>query len=200
MNKYSDLLDKLEKCLSNLKQTTLAGPNYHMVNKLCSEWLKLNGYSVKEPIEYPNKIKNLNELISLFYILFQQHYPDYNVPFAGSGRDKKIAKLFIESRMLSDGISKHKAIEQCATLIETVFKHKELFNFDSPPNFGIFGQQNMGWVTTKAIDLLNKDLAKLQKARIEKMVEEQTALVEKTMKPLWTEEEIDKALERLKGD
>lgn len=200
MNKHYELLDKLEHCLADLKQTTLAGPNYNEVNDLCSEWLKLNGYSVKKPIEYPTKIKGLDDLISLFYLLFEKYYPEFSAPYNNTNRDRKIAKLFIETRMKADGISKAKALDQCATIIETLFKYRDDFNFDPAPSFGVFGQQNMSWITNKTLEYINKEREEIEERRAEMMADEQTARLEASgMQFGWSDEEIDEMHKRIGG-
>ena len=200
MNKHSELLNRLEKCLSNLKQTTLAGPNYKEVNELCVEWLKANGYSVKPPQQYPDKIKRLDDLISLFYLLFQKHYPNFSVPYNTLSQDRRLAKLFINSRMEASGLSKEKAMEECAAIIETFFKYKDRLNFESAPNFGVFGQQNMAWVTNRILEFMNAELKEIEEKKNEKLIAEHTARLEASGVQFgWTKNQLDEMYERIGG-
>jgi hypothetical protein len=195
VRKPNEILNDLEGVLRGLKQVTLTGPNFDSVDEYCTEWLKLRGYSVKASVGYPTAIKKHDDLITLFYSLFQKHYPNYSIPYGSSARDRKIMKLFVESRMSADCISKAKAMEQCATIIEVVFRNKEAFNFDPAPNIGIFGQQNMAWVTNKALGYINKELKEIEEKKVEKIIETQTAKIEKEfVEERWTESILDEIL------
>ena len=52
-------------------------------------------------------------------------------------------------------------------LIHTVLKHESDFNFNMPLTFSAFGQANCGWITDKAIQIMNKKKAKEDEYRAE---------------------------------
>lgn len=197
-NKCNEILDKLEHCLLNLKQTTLVGPNFNSVDELCVDWLKLRGYSVHSPKEYPSKITKSDDIISLFYLLFEKYYPGFNIPYNKTAHDRKLAKMFIESRMAADGISRDKALEQCASIVENFFRYKDKFEFEAAPNFGVFGQANMGWLTNRIVELMNKDMLELKEEKNERLVENQTEMIKNQIQSHWSSEELDKIYRRNK--
>lgn len=196
--KFNDILDDLEAVLVAAKQTTITGPNFDPIDNLCIEFLRERGYSVIKPTHYPLKVTKLDDIINLFYLLFNKHYPTFAAPYNSEARDRKIAKLFIESRMKADGISRTKALEQCAAIIETVFKNKDSFNFDPYPTFGVFGQQKLGWITEKALGFVNKDLEKFKEIETDKKIEAATIKLEESdMQIGWGDDVIDQLYNKI---
>jgi len=166
-----------EKILSELfdalNQETLI--REQLIEVKCKEYLRFLGYKIIEPIEpkYTN-VKNTKDLVQLFYALVDYHYPQAVGYYRNIKKDMKIAKDFVQSRMDASSITKKEALQECSLIIETLFKNSSEFNFDGPvSNFGIFGQQKMGWVTEKIIRIIhdkNKEQQRCLDERIEKEI------------------------------
>ena len=88
-------------------------------------FLKSKGYRVFEPMIYPFKCKNIEDLIKLFYILFKIKFNNLLVPYINKERDLAIAKAFVETRQAACDISYLEALNQCAQIIHTVFEKFE---------------------------------------------------------------------------
>ena len=194
-----EILDQMEACLSALKQTDIIGPNFNSIDDLCIEWLKDRHYSVRPPIGYPVKITKLDEIISMFYDFLSTAYQKHLLPPSNIMRDRAIAKAFIEKRMEADKISRKDAMQQCALIVQTVLRTPEVFKFETPPTFGIFGQAEMGWITERAIKIINEQITKDQKFAVEKAVDEMTESIEKNYKMGYSLEELAACQKKLEG-
>ncbi len=125
------------------------------MDKICTKYLRMRGLRVSEPLEPVNKASNIIELITSFYALRDRHYPEYIGMRNKKMVDESTAKNFIDARV-NTGISRKTAIQECASLIQMFFEHKDLFNFEEPITFSVFGQKYMGWVTEKLLKIYNK--------------------------------------------
>ena len=130
--------------------------NNSVIISLCAEYLKTRGYRViKSPEGNFSNVKKMDDLIHLFYGLLDYKFPSKVGRHRNNQRDRKIAKTFIESRMLSSGCDKEHALKECSLIIETVFSNFSRFNLTvNSMNFGIFGQKNLGWVTEVALGII----------------------------------------------
>ena len=178
----TEILDEMEKCLAALKQKDLIGPRFNWVDELCVEWLRYRSYSVRPPISYPVKITKSDEIISMFYGFLNNTYEKHLLPPSNIKRDRAIAKSFIEKRMEADKISRKDAMQQCAMIVRIVLKTPEVFKFETPPTFGIFGQAEMGWVTERAVKIINEQITKDNVIAAEKAIDEMTERIEKKYK------------------
>lgn len=147
--------------------------------KVCIEFLKGQGYSVRPPMGYPVKITKLDGLITMFYSHLRNIYEPHLLPYSNDKKDRAVAKAFVEGRVKADMISRNAALQQCALIIRTIFRHPEIFKFKTPPTFGILGQKEMGWITDRAIQLINKEIAKDKEISLERAVDEMTERIEK---------------------
>ena len=176
-------MDK-EQILSELSEAILHNSvvRDQIIEQRCVDYLRSCGYNVIKRIEPNHKnVKNSNDLVQFFYALVDCYYPSPIGYYRNLGKDRKIAKRFVESRMEMAGVDKETAVRQCAVIIEALFKHVNEFNFkDAPINFGIFGQESMGWVTEKLIQLILKEQKekreeyhrKLEKEILDKVLQE----------------------------
>lgn len=122
----------------------------------CKEFLTEYGYKVIEPVKYVYNINNIDGLIHLFHALSDAKHPELLNNYRNLAKDRKIASLFVKARMEASNINKEKARQECAEIIKTIFEYESEFNFNIPLTFGILGQKNCGWVTDKAIQIINK--------------------------------------------
>jgi len=167
----------------------------------CVEFLKCRGYKVSKPQQYINsKVKDLKDLVTLFYSLLDRKLDGTNYTMSYRNnltKDLTIAKRFVESRMEANGISRDVALKECANIIQTVFKHYNDFNFKYLISFSIFGQKKLGWITEKAIHILNNSLRGEVEDRAEAMRQE--ALAMQDMNSLGYQD-IDELLEKIETE
>jgi hypothetical protein len=126
----------------------------------CVRFLRHQGYRVGEPFNYKYKIVKLDDLISFFYTLLDSRHPEYVNVYRNAGRDRSIASSFIKNRVETTGVSEAIALKECAAIIETVFTYEKEFKFKTDVFFGMFGQANLSWVTSKAVEIMNKRITK----------------------------------------
>jgi hypothetical protein len=62
--------------------------------------------------------------------------------------------------MDAGNLNKKQALCECAEIINTVFDREDDFNFNLPLSFEMFGQQSAGWITKKAIYIMNSEKEK----------------------------------------
>lgn len=130
--------------------------NYDVLIDACKLFLIYKGYKVVGPVEYTYSVRKLDDLIHLFYALSDAKHPEFINNYRNLVRDRVLAKRFIESRMKISGVNKKEAMNECAEIIDTIFIHEKEFNFDTPLVFGMLGQKKLGWITEKAIQIINK--------------------------------------------
>jgi hypothetical protein len=129
--------------------------------KACKKFLIHMGYKVIDPIKYtyPN-IEKLDDLFYLFYALLEYNHPELVDAHRNMNRDRALAKRFLDSRMDAGNLNKKQALCECAEIINTVFDREDDFNFNLPLSFEMFGQQSAGWITKKAVDIMNSEKEK----------------------------------------
>lgn len=171
-----------------------ANPPLELLTNACVDYLRYKGFSVKEPLGYPHKVKDLAGLINFFYGLYKKCFTENLSPYRNDQQDLKIAKEFVDKRQEADGLSHKEALAQCATIIQTVFENIDDFNFTIPVTFGIFGQQKMGWVTAAAIGIMNEKITRASEMRSQQMVDEMVARMEKEGNLGWGEKILDELL------
>lgn len=144
------------------------------------EYLIEKGFRVEDPPEsYKFNITTLVELVNFFYQKMSRKYPDLKQIKRNFGRDRAIAKRFVDSRMES-GINRLRALNEAAELIEILFKYEEDFKFKYPvQSIGILGQKNLRWVTDKLERKWIEDKAR-EKARKLRTFNEQLEKAQET--------------------
>jgi len=179
---FDKFLGEMQRLLTASQQGDLFGNKKIFTDKsteVCVKFLKGQGYGVRPPMSYPVKITKLDEIISTFYSDLNNSYEKHLLPSSNKKRDRATAKAFIEKRMEADKISRYDAMQQCALIVKTVFRTPDVFKFETPPTFGIFGQAEMGWITERAIGIINDQITKDKLAATEKSVDEMTERIEK---------------------
>jgi len=182
---FDKFLGEMQRLIVSSQQGDLFGNKAALATKaekVCVAYLKGQGYSVGPPYEYPIEIESLDVLISTFYSFMRNIYPKQMWSYPNKKQDRAIAKAFVENRMAAGGIDRKTALKQCGLIVKVVFNRSDVFKFDSAPSFGIFGQGNMAWVTERAVQIINKELAKEEATRTERAVDKMTARIEKTYK------------------
>ena len=176
---FDKFLGEMQKLITASQQGDLFGNKDVFIDKsvrICEEFLKASGFSVRRPMNYPNKIKKPDDLIKLFYMLVEKNHEDYLSVSSNTSRDRAIAKAFVKHRIEDGNLDYNTALQQCGMIITQVFKRTDVFKFDTAPSFGIFGQGDMAWVTERAVQLINEDIKKekeiFHKQTIDRMTEE----------------------------
>jgi len=152
------LVEKISEAINERNQGALfdSVPDNAALNSACKDYLCYIGFKVIDPDIPKFHIEKLDDLIFLFYGLCDSNHPELINSYRNLGRDRKIMSLFIKARADASGYGISAAMNECATIIETVFEHEKEFNFTVPVSIGFFGQKKFGWVTDKAIQILNK--------------------------------------------
>lgn len=138
--------------------------------------LESNGYRVIK-IEDKNiyKIKNVKDLVEFFYSRLQFYNKGrrihYNVGSETYKNEMKLAKGFIKSRSTNKKETKATLIE-CAEIIDCVLKYEDLFSLSEPiHSFSIFGQDELKWITDRAISILNRENSEANEAELAFLLE-----------------------------
>ena len=155
----NDYIVNIRGAVSESDQTNLysKGETPQLV-MACIEYLKFKGYKVIQLPKGIDTVKSLDDLISFFYSILGRKHPGYVSDYRNIAENRAIAKRFVEARSKTSGISKKEALNECAEIIRTVFNNEYEFNFKHKITFRIFGQDKFGWVTDKAIQIINKNL------------------------------------------
>jgi hypothetical protein len=166
-----EFLHAIDKGLSEAQQGTLFNSQSVSLENACVDYLRHKEYSVRKPLMYPYEIKKLKDLPDLFHVLLSKYSEKAALIYRNEKQELKLSKSFVESIQKTDGLSKSTAMKRCATIIQIVFNNVERFNFTIPLTFGIFGQQNMSWVTELAIRILNEEINNQKELNVERKID-----------------------------
>jgi hypothetical protein len=125
-----------------------------------ASFLRDRGYIIISPsVISGSSIKCPGDLVDYFYSLLQFHNSGRNIHYTKTfKRDIRSAKNFIKNRQKISGASNKRILQECAAIVKCVVEHEEVFSSISPlHSFDCFGQENMKWVTDKAIGIINKE-------------------------------------------
>jgi hypothetical protein len=130
------------------------------------------GYKVSDPIFVNGGVKTLKDLRNYFYMRLWKKYPNRQAYHVDMGLDKELRlfKLFVESREVM-GLSRLNAIQECVAIIDIIFDHEDEFGFRDPIDVRVIGQGKAGWITRKAVFILNKKVQEAMHQKFNKMVE-----------------------------
>lgn len=180
------------------EQKTIFGYDCDSLVVACKELLKEKGYQVRNRLPDEVKIKSTEDLIHLFYNRLSRKLFNNTIDYRNPKmKDLATAKQFVESRMDVSDLGHLAALQECAEIIEVIFKHYEDFNFKYPINFGIFGQSKMAWVTEKAMSVINREKVREKDILVSKMQDEIEKEYGKEMET--SMDELDEIIARLEG-
>jgi len=178
-------------------QPTLFSTSDKGLEDACVAFLRSKGYRVAQPIEYRFKIKKLDDLIKFFYLLMDSKHPEYVNVYRNLKRDRAIAKRLVDNRMEATGYNKEVALTECGEIIATLFENEKEFKFNTEINFGMFGQATLGWVTEKAIKIMNERITKESELRVANKIDEiEKEYVDKDL----SEFDVDAILKRMEEE
>jgi len=181
VSKFSKDIKALQHALDTLEQPSLLipdGSRFKAVLRECVVLLRNNNHTVKAIPKITKDIKNLRELVGLFYNSLTHYHPD-TVQYREEKVDMSIAKAFVEKIREMTSLEYVPAIAMCAYLVKIVFRYEKRFGFKPGTlyNFRIFGQQEMKWVTEKALYIYNAE--RNDQAVLERAAERETDKYEK---------------------
>jgi hypothetical protein len=122
----------------------------------CKKFLKYKGYRIIDPITNVSGILNNQDLVDLFYNLKKYNHPEEPPSYRNRKLDSRNIKFFVEARMEAGNIVKEQALKECALIIRTLFTHEKEFKFKYPITIFSLGQKKSGWITEKALAIMNK--------------------------------------------
>ena len=168
---HDSLLDTIFIAISDLNQANIFGSKTKEdVIEACVNYLKYNGYRIIFPVETIKKrITTIDSLIDYFYAKLSKHHSECESVYVHRGRDLGIAKAFIDSRIKSTGFSRFEAIKECVCIIDIVFEFEDEFNFKYNFNFSMFGQANQGWITAKALEIMDRERLKYEESKLDEL-------------------------------
>lgn len=196
-----DLLNKLKTAVAAIGQSSLFNDPLSELESACEDFLTYRGYRVVKSQKYVHtKVDNTKGLVELFYSLLDKkldgmnYFDSYRNSLA---QDLATAKRFVESRMEANGVGRDVALKECANIIQTVFRNYDEFKFKYSISFSIFGQKKMGWVTEKALQILNRSIEEDVRDRAEARIQETLAQQANEMLGY---SDLDELLEKIKEE
>lgn len=169
----NEYIADIRKAILSLDQANLfTDANSTQLVTACVDYLKVNGYKVIKLPKYVDQVKSLDELISFFYSMMELKHSGYISDYRNIAENRAIAKRFVEARIEASGINKKEALNECAEIIRTIFNNEHEFNFKYKITFRMLGQDKFGWVTDKAVQIMNRSLDINKEELAEKMREE----------------------------
>jgi len=131
-----------------------------------------SGWQVTEPILVNDKVITLKDLRNYFFMRLWSKYPNrYKYYVDNIKNEFRMMRLFVESRE-SKGLNRFNAVQQCVAIINTIFDHEEEFNFKNPIDIRVVGQAKAGWITEKALQIVNNKLLKEREKEAERRIAE----------------------------
>ena len=130
------------------------------------------GYKVTDPIVINSRIVNLVDLRNYFFKRLGDRYPEKHLYYVDNRQNElRLIRLFVEAREKT-GLNRFHAIQECISIIDTVFDHEKEFNFKRPIDIRLLGQAKAGWVTQKAICILTRKQEEKESEKFKKLVDE----------------------------
>lgn len=131
-----------------------------------------SGWQVTEPILVNDKVITLKDLRNYFFMRLWTKYPNrYKYYVDNIKNEFRLMRLFVESRE-EKGLNRFNAIQQCIIIIDAIFDHEEEFNFKTPIDIRVVGQAKAGWITEKALQIVNNNLLKEREKEAERRIAE----------------------------
>jgi len=131
-----------------------------------------SGWQVTEPILVNDKVMTLKDLRNYFFMRLWTKYPNrYKYYVDNIKNEFRLLRFFVESRE-EKGLNRFNAIQQCVAIIDAIFDYEEEFNFKTPIDIRVIGQAKAGWITEKALQLVNNNILKSREKEAERRIAE----------------------------
>ena len=139
---------------------------------VCKALLEEYEFTVIEPLANPFNIKKTSDLRNLFQGWARKKYSG-EFPSLGRGDtfDNLVLKRFVESRQVG-GASKRTALIECAEIIDTVFRHADKFNFNTPIGLYMFEPGTFSWVVDIALKIIHGEIDTNKERYVDAVYEE----------------------------
>jgi hypothetical protein len=128
-----------------------------------------HGYKVSDPAVVNDKVVNLLDLRNYFYRRLWNKYPNNQYVEGNIKSEMRAFKLFVESREKT-GLNRFNAIQECVEIINIIFDHADKFKFNRPIDLRVLGQGKAGWITHKAIIIMNDERQKRREKEVQEMI------------------------------
>ena len=131
-----------------------------------------HGYAVSELLMVNDRVVTLKDLRNYFFMRLWTKYPGRQTDYYENWQQEmRMMRLFVEAIELR-GLNKSNAIQRGIEIIDIIFNHEEEFRFKNPISIRVLGQGKSGWITGKAIEILNNRLEKRIEAELRQKAEE----------------------------
>jgi hypothetical protein len=131
-----------------------------------------SGWQVTEPVLANDKVITLKDLRNYFFMRLWTKYPNrYKYYVDNIKNEFRLLRFFVESRE-EKGLNRFNAIQQCVAIIDAIFDYEEEFNFKTPIDIRVIGQAKAGWITEKALQLVNNNILKSREKEAERRIAE----------------------------
>lgn len=130
------------------------------------------GYKVSDPLIVNKSVDSFLSLRNYFFMRLWKKYPNRQLYYVHGNlnRELHVFKLFVEAREKT-GLNRFNAIQECVAIIDTIFNHEEEFGFKNPIDIRILGQDKAGWITQKALFILNAEVQAELDHEVDKIIE-----------------------------
>jgi len=154
------------------------------------------GYKIVEPLVVNESVNNLSKLLNYFYMRLFTMYPGKQLTtIKNFQKDMKLISKFVEARKVN--MNEQAAIQECVAIIDAIFDYSWEFNFKQPITIGVLGQVKSGWITEKAIFILNRELVKKDEEEVERRMKEVEDGYEEKVDVKKTADRLDKILAKM---
>jgi len=131
-----------------------------------------SGYRVSAPLMVNTKVVTLLDLRNYFFMRLWRKYPERQLRHVQGNlnQELRVFKLIVEAREAT-GLNKFYALQECVAIIDIIFDHEEEFGFNNPIDLRILGQNKAGWITQKALFILNNNVQKELEHEVDRVIE-----------------------------
>lgn len=157
------------------------------------------GYKIAEPLVVNENVNNLSRLLNYFYMRLFTRYPEKQLTtIKNFQKDMKLISKFVEARKVN--MNEQSAIQECVAIIDVIFDYENEFKFRQPITIGVLGQAKSGWITEKAVFILNRELVKKDEEEVERRMKEVEDGYEEKVDLKKTANRLDKILAKIRGN
>lgn len=149
-------IDGIKLTLRAYEQRDIIEPEntyIEQIEKACKIFLELRNNKIIKTVVDSVPIGKANDIIDLFYKLYQIHYPTYSI-VRNKDKDNSTLNLFIKSRMKASEIKRKAAIEECLKIVKILFE-EVISSLDRPLDFSMLANAKMSWIIDRAVQILN---------------------------------------------
>lgn len=153
------------------------------------------GFRVLDAEIVNGKVNTVADLRAYFKQRLWVKYSDRDAHYMEGNHEQEMRafSLFVKARE-ETGLNKYNAIQECVAIIDTIFDCSDEFNFDRPIDIRVIGQGKAGWITQKAMLIMNKKRFDKQSIEFKKRLEDMEQALEKNIDLKDTANKLDRLL------